>query len=162
MEIKKTAKRKKQTDPVSGLEAHAGFWLRFVSNHVSAEFSRLMEGEGISVSEWVALRRLFDAGEAAPSELMSALGMTKGAISKVVTRLEEKGLVTRAALDDDARARKISLAAAGRALVPRLAALADQNDEIFFGPLSPSRREQLVEILKELVDVHQLRQVPLS
>lgn len=159
MEIKKG---KKQALLVSGLEAHAGFWLRFVSNHVSAEFSRLMEAEGISVSEWVALRQLFDAGEAAPSELMSALGMTKGAISKVVTRLEEKGLVTRAALDDDARARKISLTASGRALVPRLAVLADQNDENFFGPLTAERREQLVGILKELADVHQLRQFPLS
>ncbi|MES2190682.1 MAG: MarR family transcriptional regulator [Pseudomonadota bacterium] len=159
MEIKRS---RKQALPVNGLEAHAGFWLRFVSNHVSAGFSRLLEGEGISVSEWVALRRLFDAGEAAPAELMSALGMTKGAISKVVTRLEEKGLVTRVALDDDARARKISLAATGRSMVPRLAALADQNDDVFFGPLSASRRAQLVDILKELVDVHQLRQIPLS
>ncbi len=157
-----TKKRRKAVPAVSGLESHIGFWLRYVSNHVSGAFSRLIEAEGITVSEWVALRRLFEAGDASPAELVAALGMTKGAISKVVTRLQDKGLVTRDALDADARARRVALTAAGRALVPRLAGLADQNDAAFFGHLPASRRRELVQILRELVDVHGLAQLPLA
>lgn len=84
--------------PVSQLESHLGFWLRFVSNHVSGEFKRLVEANGVSVSEWVALRQLYNAGEATATELMDALGMTKGAVSKIITRLQDKGLVSRAAV----------------------------------------------------------------
>ena len=40
----------------STLEAHVGYWLRFVSNHVSQAFRRKVEARGVSVSEWVAMR----------------------------------------------------------------------------------------------------------
>ena len=85
----------KKTPPISApsaLEAHLGFWLRSVSNHVSSRFASLLEAQACSVTEWVALRTLFDRREATHAELIQALGMTKGAASKVVSRLEEKGL----------------------------------------------------------------------
>ena len=84
--------RRTPRSAVSPLDAHLGFWLRFVSNHVSARFSQLVEDEGCTVTEWVALRTLFDKTQTTHAELIQALGMTKGAASKVVTRLEEKGL----------------------------------------------------------------------
>jgi DNA-binding MarR family transcriptional regulator len=146
--------------PVSALHSHIGFWLRFVSNHVSAEFRRRVEAAGVSVSEWVALRHLFDVAEAAPAELAASLGMTKGAVSKIVARLLAKGLAETEAHATDLRAHRIRLTRAGRALVPRLAHLADENDAAFFGPLTPSARDELVRSMKELVRIHQLRHIP--
>lgn len=147
---------------VSSLESHVGFWLRFVSNHVSGAFQRLMEENGVSVTEWVALRQIFETGSAPPAELMGALGMTKGAVSKIVDRLQAKGLVQREAVQEGSRSQKIALTRTGLALVPRLAALADQNDEAFFGHLPPEKRRELAAVLKDLVQHHQLRQVPLK
>jgi DNA-binding MarR family transcriptional regulator len=149
-------------DPVSPLDAHLGFWMRFVSNQVSAEFARAVEARGVSVSEWVALRTLYDAPEATHAALVAALGMTKGAVSKVVSRLQDKGLVTRAAHDADARAQVLALTRAGRALVPALARDADANDQRFFGHLSATQRRQLMALLREMVQVHQLVQVPVA
>ena len=63
--------------PVSTLDSHLGFWLRFVSNHVSARFAALVEAEGASVTEWVALRTLYDRPWTTHAELIQALGMTK-------------------------------------------------------------------------------------
>ncbi len=159
----KTASTRKATAaPVSQLESHLGFWLRFVSNHVSSEFKRLVESNGVSVSEWVALRQLYSAGEATATELMDALGMTKGAVSKIITRLQGKGLVTRAAVDADRRAQQIVLSVAGRKLVPRLARLADENDEAFFGHMEPALRAQLTTVLQDIVRTHQLKQLPVE
>ena len=70
----------------SGLEDHVGYWLRFVSNHVSHAFAQKVEAHGVTVAEWVVLRRLLDLGDAAPSALADGLGMTRGAISKLVDR----------------------------------------------------------------------------
>ena len=144
----------------SALEDHLGFWLRFVSNHVSARFRRLVEENGVSVSEWVALRQLYDASGVGAGTLIQALGMTKGAVSKLLDRLEHKQLVRRRPDAEDARVQRVELTAAGRRLVPRLAALADENDAHFFGGLAPETRAQLTQLLRQLVREHGLTQVP--
>jgi DNA-binding MarR family transcriptional regulator len=154
--------KKTTTAPVSPLDAHLGFWMRSVSNQVSAEFARAVEARGVSVSEWVALRTLFDASESTHAALVAALGMTKGAVSKVVSRLQDRGLVTRTAHGADARAQVLALTRAGRALVPALARDADANDERFFGHLSATQRRDLMALLREIVRLHQLDQVPVA
>lgn len=148
--------------PVSELEAHLGFWLRFVSNHVSAGFQRRVEALGVTVSEWVALRTLYERGQLAPMALVEALGMTKGAVSKLVTRLEAAQLITRESDACDGRAQRIALSAAGRKLVPRLARAADDNDEAFFGHLSERDKSQLKKLMVDLVRTHGLREIPVE
>ena len=101
------------------LEAHLGFWLRFVSNHVSSRFQQLVLAEGVTVTEWVALRTLWARTETRHADLIEALGMTKGAASKVVTRLEEKGLAQRQFSEGNARDQALTLTRAGR-LIPTL------------------------------------------
>lgn len=144
------------------LEAHLGFWLRFISNHVSLRFQQQMEQQGVSVTEWVALRTLWGRQETQHADLIEALGMTKGAASKVVSRLAEKGLVERQVADGGARGQALLLTAPGRALVPKLAALADANDEHFFGHLGTDERQALMVALQGLVLHHELKDPPLA
>jgi len=148
--------------PVSELESHLGFWLRFVSNHVSASFGRLVQANGVSVMEWVVLRQLYQGRTASPGQLVGTTGMTKGAISKVIARLEDKGLVSTSSADADRRARIVALTAKGKALVPKLAALADANDERFFGHLPPQQKDELMARMKEIVRIHQLTELPVE
>ena len=148
------------TLPVSALEDHLGFWLRRVSNQVSARFTRQVEAHGLSVSDWVALRRLYPDAEVSPTALVESLGMTKGAISKVVDRLEAQGLARRARRDDDRRHLHVTLTDDGRALVVTLAKLADENDAHFFGHLSPDAHDALLSALRGLSATHGLVAVP--
>ena len=147
---------------ISPLETHLGYWMRFVSNRVSEDFRIAVEALGVSVTEWVALRTLYDSAGANHGNLTRALGMTKGAVSKLVARLEEKGLVGRQTGKADARHVVLRLTAAGKALVPRLAALADKNDEKYFGHLSAAKRRDLRKMLEEIVRTHQLSKVPVN
>jgi DNA-binding MarR family transcriptional regulator len=149
-------------DPANPLYAHLGFWLRFVSNHVSGRFAQLLEAEGTTVTEWVALRTLYDNPRTTHADLIQALGMTKGAASKVVTRLEQKHLARRELAEGSARDQVLSLTEAGIALVPRLAARADQNEEHFFGHLSLAEREALTRTFRELVSHHHFTAVPVE
>jgi len=151
--------RKKPTSPAP-LEAHLGFWLRFVSNHVSIRFQQLLENKGVTVTEWVALRTLWSQIDTTHAELIDALGMTKGAASKVVSRLEEKGLAGRQLVDGRAREQSLGLTAAGKVLVPQLAALADANDAHFFGHLPAAEHQALVLAMQALVQHHQLKDIP--
>jgi len=142
------------------LEDHLGFWLRFVSNHVSLRFQQLLEMQGVTVTEWVALRTLWDQPQTSHAELIQALGMTKGATSKVVSSLEEKGLTERQLVDGRQREQCLVLTTAGRELVPQLAHLADSNDHHFFSHLKVSERRALMQAMQALVRHHRLKDVP--
>jgi len=144
------------------LEGHLGYWLRFVSNHVSHAFSLKLQARDVTVAEWVVMRELFERESVAPSEIAERIGMTRGAVSKLVDRLEAKSLMTRSAGREDRRYQALALTAAGRALVPKLAALADQNDAEFFGHLEPAARAQLEQAMKEIVRRRGLRAMPVD
>lgn len=150
------------TSVPSSLDAHLGFWLRFVSNQVSLRFQGLLETQECSVTDWVALRTLFDRPETSHAELIQGLGMTKGATSKVVRRLEERGLVKRSLAEGSAREQLLGLTAKGRNLVPRLAALADENEVHFFGHLAARERKVLTATFRALATHHGLQSPPLN
>jgi DNA-binding MarR family transcriptional regulator len=147
---------------VSDLTSHLGYWLRFVSNHVSHAFARKLEGEGVTVAEWAVLRELYGEPSLGPSRLAERMGLTRGAISKLADRLIGKRLVRREARADDARAHELALTAAGRGLVPRLAALADRNDAEFFDHLTANERATVERVLKAVVKRRGLKSIPLS
>src|SRR5277367_5902504 len=129
---------------VSDLKKHLGFWLRFVSNHVSHAFARKLLDSGVTVAEWVVMREMFDDEQTSPGLLAERIGMTRGGVSKLVDRLVSKELITRRERSDDRRFQSIALTAAGRRLIPQLASLADQNDEEFFRPISAGERAALI------------------
>jgi len=148
------------SNEVSPLTTHTGFWLRFVSNYVSHSFARKLAGSGVTAAEWVILREMYETASTSPSLLATATGLTRGATSKLIDRLFHKRLVTRTEDAADRRYQNVTLTAAGRALVPKLSAIADLNDEEFFSQLSASERQRLVATLKKLVTLNNLNKIP--
>jgi DNA-binding MarR family transcriptional regulator len=144
-------------DEISALETHLGYWLRVVSNHVSHAFKAKVEQEGVTVAEWVLLRALFDEDGIKPSELAERVGLTRGAISKLIDRLLLKDLVAVRSDPGDGRAHVIMLKASARGLVPKLAALADENDDEAFGHLDQDERASLLATLKRVVERLEIR-----
>jgi len=114
------------------------------------------------VAEWALMRTLYAKGEAAPSTVATDMGMTRGAITKLADRLITKGVVVRSADPDDGRAQTLGLTVSARALVPKLAALADTNDAEFFDHLTPRERSTLEGILKEIVARRGLTTMPID
>ena len=140
-----------QTPDPSALDAHLGYWLRFVSNQVSHGFSQKLATRDVTAAEWVLLRMIYAHDVGAPNRLARDLGMTKGAISKLVDRLVGKGLASKAQMAADRRHHDVWLTPAGRALVPELAALADANDAEYFGHLSAAERGVFETLLRDIV-----------
>jgi DNA-binding MarR family transcriptional regulator len=152
-------KRMKTAEP-SGLDSHLGYWLRRVSNHVSLQFSRTLAEQNVSVAEWVAVRRLYDQPGLSPSELALALGMTQGAISKVIDKLLAKRWIAAKDNQSDRRQQFLTLTAAGRKAVPQLARIADENDTHFFSELSVRERAMLHRLMKRLTEIHHWNDTP--
>ena len=133
-----------------------------VSNQVSSSFARVLQDQQVSVAEWVALNLIGNTEEPTPARLADAMGMTRGAISKVLDKLEAKKWIARAWSDQDSRVQLLSLTAAGRRLLPQLTAIADDNDERFFSALSSRERATLRTLLLKLAEAHHITQTPVE
>lgn len=148
---------------ISALRDHTGFWLRTVSNDVSQAFSNRLSSSGVTVAEWVILREMYGQNHiTSPGVIAELTGLTKGAVSKLIDRLLRKRLVSRSEDRTDRRYQNIELTAQALALVPKLASLADENDEEFFSVLSKTERKQLIEILKKIVRLKKISHVPVE
>lgn len=154
-----TESRKRASD----LKSHIGYHLRVVSNAVSYSFARKLAASEVTVAEWVILREMYAGDETtSPSRVAELTGLTRGAVSKLVDRLLTKGFVARSESLDDRRYQNIKLTAIAIKLVPRLAGIADENDESFFSVLSNSERKALMKTLLKLAGHHKMNTNPLE
>lgn len=142
------------------LETHLGYWLRRVSNHVSGAFARALQARHTSVAEWVVMCHVQGCPGTTPGEVAKALDLTRGAVSKVIDKLEAKRWIARSTRPQDGRAQSLSLTHQGRRILPELARIADRNDREFFEGLKPEERATLRRLLGKLTELHQISDVP--
>ena len=146
----------------AALEVHLGYWLRRVSNHVSGSFARALQEKQVSVAEWVVLSQIHEHPEIRPAELADALGLTRGAVSKVLDKLEQKKWISRKTLQADNRGQLLYVTPRGRRALPVLTEIADSNDARFFDCLAVKEKQTLEKLLRKLTEFHGLRTVPIE
>lgn len=144
------------------LESHLGFWLRFVSNHVSGSFRERLAQYQVTVAEWVLLRTVYEHEPCTLQKLSSQIGVDNGATSRLVDKVLKKKLILRKTGTEDRRSVAIELSEAGKKLIPKLANEADKNDEEFFASLSKADKDHLLRIMKNLVADHKLTEKPID
>jgi DNA-binding MarR family transcriptional regulator len=157
-----TGARSSTAEAGSTLQVHLGYWLRLVSNEVSGAFARALQERRISVAEWVAINQIGHMSEPTPARLATAMSMTRGAVSKVLDKLEAKKLVLRTTSQLDNRIQLLSLTGVGRRILPALTTIADGNDEHFFGALDPSEQAALRGLLCKLAETHEMTRAPVD
>ncbi len=137
--------------------------MRLVSNNVSYCFARKLDAAQVTVAEWVILREMYgNRNQTSPSIIAELTGLTRGAVSKLISRLLEKGLVTRTESSLDRRFQEIELTKSGKSIVPKLASFADENDREFFSVLTNVERKRLKDILQKLGKAHELKTLPIE
>jgi DNA-binding MarR family transcriptional regulator len=148
--------------PASTLETHLGYWLRLVSNEVSGAFARALQERQISVAEWVAMNQLATRTGLTSVMLAATMGMTRGAVSKVLEKLETKKLVSRTTSPLDSRIQLLSLTEQARRILPSLTELADSNDRHFFAALDHDEQASLRQLLRRLAEAHRIARIPVD
>ena len=146
----------------STVEVHLGYWLRRVSNHVSRTFAKALQERQVSVAEWVVLSQVEGHPEIRPAELAETIGLTRGAISKVLEKLENKKWLTRKTLEADNRGQLLYLTQQGRRILPELRGIADRNDRRFFDCLNTREKAMLGQVLRKLTLSSEISDVPVE
>jgi DNA-binding MarR family transcriptional regulator len=117
------------------------------------ESSRAAERSvGIGAAQLFVLHRLAASPALSLNELAARTLTHQSSVSVVVSRLVDRGLVTRSRGGDDGRRISISATAAGRALLARAPAAAQDRLLAGLALLGAGSRRQLADLLGRLVD----------
>ena len=108
---------------------------------------------GVSLWEWRTVALLGAAtGPQSLNELARAAGVDKAQMSRVVSGLTARELVSRQADAVDGRGIRLSLTRSGRALYKRLIGAAAERNDAFVGCLTAKERDCLERALDKLAD----------
>jgi DNA-binding MarR family transcriptional regulator len=102
-------------------------------------------------SQYLALRYVFTHGRCTVGHIAEGLSISYPASTKLVTRLAEKGLVTRTEGVSDRRQAEVDLTAQGYEVITRLRDVRKQKFEAVLNRLSPSDRAALERGLERFI-----------
>ncbi|MEG3123230.1 MarR family winged helix-turn-helix transcriptional regulator [Sphingomonas sp. GB1N7] len=133
------------------LEPNLATLIRTAAAATHQALSRALMPHGVTAAEWALLRDLHAAGAVPQGQIAARLGMTAGAISKLVDRLVAKRLLVRGrGGGGDRRVQIIGLTGTGALLVPELARAAGASEAALFDGLSTRERAALGAALTKL------------
>lgn len=137
----------------SGCGATLGLLLRQTRDLSRDAMQRELAASGhdLTFSQYITLRKL-DAGIANVTELARAAELNPGAMTRLLDKLEEKGLVERKANPGDRRALRIVPTEAARRLFPDMQACADRVRARALTGMTDPQAAQLTRLLEQVRD----------
>ncbi|MGG9999490.1 MarR family winged helix-turn-helix transcriptional regulator [Pseudovibrio ascidiaceicola] len=110
----------------------------------------------ISLAQWVVLSALWRQDGLSVSELSEYSSKKTAALSRLLDRMESKGLVSRSAVEDDKRSVKIHLTDKGQGL-SHLIDMYRHVNGVLLSDLSEAEKEQLFPMLERMLKSVQVK-----
>lgn len=105
----------------------------------------------VSAAQWLVVLLVGENAVASASGLCDKLAYDPGAMTRLLDRLERKGIVRRARSPEDRRTIQLELTESGKALYPKIiAAIADANNSVLRG-FSRAEVSQLEGFLRRML-----------
>lgn len=102
-------------------------------------------------SEWTVLNFVAKHDSFPQSDIAAALEIEGAAISKTLSKMEQKGLIVRTS-SQDKREKRISLTEKGRELYPLAAQAAGNHRSAVLASLSRDDRQQMLSFIQSMLD----------
>ena len=132
--------------PSQGVGAHIGRARRTIVEAIDRELAPL----DISHAQWIVVMLLGNGAASTAAELCKILIYDPGAMTRLLDRLEKKGVLRRVRAKDDRRTVRLKLTAGGKRLYPRiLEALVEAFNGLLHG-FSKSEVRQLEDLLQRI------------
>lgn len=114
---------------------------------------RYREQFGISMAEWRTIAILGGDAPVSHNQLAREANLDKGQISRIVTALVERGLVSRKPSPDHGRIEFLSLTRQGQLQYQKLMQVAKERDEAFLASLSKDEIRALERTMDKLNEI---------
>jgi DNA-binding MarR family transcriptional regulator len=107
---------------------------------------------GLNGMQFAALKHLADGSARTAADLCRCMHYDTGAMTRILDRLEHKGLMRRERCREDRRVVFLNLAPRGRTQLPRLMTVAQRVLDTHLGGFSPSEVEALKAYLGRMIE----------
>ncbi|MHA7601296.1 MarR family winged helix-turn-helix transcriptional regulator [Alicycliphilus sp. T452] len=132
------------------VERSIGFQLRRIATLLGAEVDRRMEPLGLTDAQWRPLLRLLLDPPGTAAALARMCHLDAGGLTRLLDRLEAKGLCQRERSLEDRRVVNIALTPEGRAVAERLPAILTGVQDELLGGFSEAEEAQLRDFLARI------------
>ncbi len=150
-------RRSTRAEPVTALQPPGeGLSVGYLMGRARASLLSGLDAQlarfGLSGMQFAVLKHIGEGSARTAADLCRFMQYDTGAMTRILDRLELKGLVRRERSRQDRRAVVLRLAPSGRAQMPRLAAVAGRVLEAHLGGFSNSEIEALKSYLGRMID----------
>jgi MarR family multiple antibiotic resistance transcriptional regulator len=134
-----------------GLKAQLSYWNNRLAGQWHWHLEKALAPLEVTASQFAVLMAITE-GAAKPSDIAAALDVDAAAITRILDRMGEKGLLSRcdSLRKEDRRFVALELSEAGKALVPRLRKAAEDLEGRLLQGLSAAKRRELLETMTVL------------
>jgi len=132
-------------------EESLGWLFMRAKQSIGAECDQRLSDHGLTHAQWVPLLTLHLHGSCPVAELVRALDIDAGAVSRLVDRLEAKNLCRRERSNEDRRVVMVSLTEQGERLTQELTAVLSDVFNAHLKGFSHAEWRTFVELLQRFV-----------
>ena len=125
------------------------------SRLISGEFHLVVTSQGFTVSEWRVLASLAGSEPVNIGQLAQITTMKQPTVTRVLDRMQSRGLVERLRHDGDRRVTLVRITPAGTRLVSKLIPQAREHERRVLEPFGQQHAEDLKATLRKLIELHQ-------
>ena len=129
----------------------AAYMMRQILTLATAAIDKALEPSGLTNAQWIPLLKLHTGLASTVAELARECNVDAGAMTRLLDRLETKGLVTRVRSSEDRRVVNIELTREGRETAKKIPAVICQVQNSFLQGLSVAEWQQLKGMLRRIV-----------
>lgn len=132
------------------LQRYLPYLLNRAAIRITEAFQRELRKDDLSVVMWRVLAVLWHDGSMRLGALAGATSIEVSTLSRLITSMQARMLVSRTRSTDDARAVEVDLTAEGRAIAERIVPLALQYESMALAGMSAADGDALRQLLTRL------------
>lgn len=133
------------------LERYVPAFITFIANKLSNSATAFYQGNfGVNVTEWRIMSLLAIEPGISAARICQVIGFNKGPVSRTLSDMQSRGLITIRVDPNDARTHSISLAGKGRATHDKVIVAALERERKLMSCLSTDEQEVLIDLLRRL------------
>ena len=130
----------------------AAYLMRRILSCMAAEVDEALEPRGLTNAQWVPLFKLHLGEASTVAELARQCQLDVGAMTRMLDRLEAKGLVTRVRSSEDRRVVNLELTREGRESAKQIPAVLCKVQNAFLQGFTQDEFRQLKALLRRVLD----------
>jgi DNA-binding MarR family transcriptional regulator len=130
----------------------AAYLMRRILTLMAAEVDEALEPQGLTSAQWVPLLKLHMGHASTVAELARECQLDAGAMTRLLDRLEAKGLIARVRSSEDRRVVNLELTKEGRDAARHIPKVLCKVQNAFLTGLNVEEWQQLKHLLQRILD----------